>query len=146
MCTLVLMNTTTTTQHVLQTGKTTTYLNVQDKPRKQFGRVYVREARKGENVSVTPGKSIRLFGTRQTVRGEVRYDLTFKVGDVAVYGAFNLVYTGRIRSIGAKTVSIVDYEGTCNEKVKQLSLARFSSWNDDFDLDAINKRNSEWMD
>lgn len=130
-------------QHVLTTGSTTTYLNVQDKPWTQFGVTHERAPNKGHNVSVTPGKSIRLFGIRELVNGPVPYDLTFKVGDVCERDSFNLVYLGTIASIGPKTVAIRDEH---SGKVTRLSLASFSQRNRDFDLKAIAKRNAEWMD
>lgn len=133
-----------TTQHILKTGKTTTYLNVQGKPYTQFGRTYERSPDKGHNVSVTPGVSVRLFGIDgNKYGGPVAYDKTFRVGDVCERGSFNLVYLGRIVAIGEKTVTIVD---DLRQRKTRMSLDVFSRRNRDFDLAAIQKRNAEWMD
>lgn len=133
-----------TTQHVLRTGKTTTYLNVQAPARKR----YTPEPMAGHHVSVVPGESVRLFGVRR-VYGRAgndtaeRYDRTFKIGDTCERDSFNLVYTGTIVAIGEKTITVKD---DCLNKTSRMTLAEFSSRNHDFDLEAANKRNSEWMD
>jgi hypothetical protein len=49
-----------------------------------------------------PGVSVRIFGT--DYKGA--FDLTFKIGDVAVYDSFNMVYTAKIESIGPKTIKV----------------------------------------
>lgn len=133
-----------TTQHVLRTGSTTVYVNVQDKPYVRGGTTYTRSADEGHNVAVTPGVSVRLFGTdKNRYGGPVKYDLTFNMGDTCERDAYNLVYTGTIVAIGAKTITVKD---DCLNKTTRMSIAQFSRRNRDFDLARISKRNSEWMD
>lgn len=71
---------------------------------------------------------------------------TFRVGDTAVVGSYNLTYTGTIRSITEKTVTVVEHEGSSMEKVYRMSLARFAGRNWDFDAEETAKRNAAWMD
>ena len=107
---------------------------------------------KGHHVAVIPKVSIVCFGiednrtrldpaTGRRVHEPYPYRVAFKVGDVAAYGGMNLTYTGRIESIGAKTVTIVD--GSTRTR---LDLQAFSSLNRDFNLARIERRNAEWMD
>lgn len=138
---------TNTTQHILTTGEITTYVHVQAKATKRGQ----GEVRKGHNVSIVPGKWVRVWGqgeryvmNPETGRREtkvVKYDTTFRIGDCAVYGGFNMTYTGTVTAIGKTTVTVKDAWTT-----KRMDLHRFSAWNEFFDLDAINKRNSEWLD
>jgi len=144
MSTIVLNMTNAATEHVLRTGKTITYLNIRSRDWVRFGHKHEGKADPGHNVSVTPGQSVRLFGLDDNkVGGPVRYDLTFKIGDLCERDSYNLVYVGRIVAIGAKTVTIAHQHS--NRKTR-MSLDEFSRRNRDFDLQAINKRNSEWMD
>ncbi len=68
------------------------------------------------------------------------FDLTFRVGDTAVYGSYNLTYTGRITSIGPKTVTVQHYEGS--REVTRLSLVKFISRNWNFDRARIERENA----
>lgn len=72
--------------------------------------------------------------------------ITFKIGDTAEYGSCNMSYMGEITAITDKTVTIVEYKGTRNERTHRLKLADFCSRNWDFDLAKNLKRNHEWMD
>lgn len=93
------------------------------------------------HADVMPKHSIRLFGFEHNSVKPHAYDITFKIGDVAVYGGYNLTYTGTIVSIGEKTVKIHHHD-----RSTVLKIDEFSSWNNNFDLAKIKKQNSEWMD
>jgi hypothetical protein len=66
---------------------------------------------------------------------------TFRLGEQAEHGSYNLSYYGTITSITARTVTIDD-----DGQVKRLSLCDFCRRNWDFDLAKARKRNTEWMD
>lgn len=124
-------------------------IEIRDIPEKGYvrgGKHYAREPRRGHHADIVPNVSIRLFGVETNrVNGPLHYDRTFRIGDTAVYGGFNLTYTGTIVAIGAKVVAIKEPYSQ-NARVHKLSIAQFSRWNDTMDLDQIAKRNSEWMD
>ena len=117
-------------------------------------------ARYGLHTVVTPGKRITIVGVvppghryvgprpGDVNKGPLSIRRVFRVGDVALYGGFNLDYMGRIRSITEKTVVIVEPEGrgTGRDKVHHLSLYDFAEKNWDFDEEKSRKRNAEWMD
>lgn len=71
------------------------------------------------------------------------FDLTFKVGDLAEHDSYNLTYTGRIKSITAKTVSIVD--DCIDSRVRRLSLYQFAWRNWDFNAAKVAKDNADMM-
>jgi hypothetical protein len=97
-------------------------------------------------VELRKGESIRLFGEyKNHVKGPKPFDLSFKVGDRAVYGSFNLTYTGIIVSIGEKTVTIRE-PYSHDSKCHRLQFSEFAWRNWDYDAEKIAKRNSEWMD
>jgi hypothetical protein len=95
---------------------------------------------------VEPGKSVRITGARKTWNQtlkqdvDVPFDLTFKVGDTAVHGAYNLVYTGTVTNIGAKTVTVKN-----QSTVKRMKFADFAFWNHDYDAERIAKENANTM-
>lgn len=94
-------------------------------------------------ADIVPGKSIRLYGTEANrVNGPQTYDITFKLGDGAVYGGYNFRYTGKITAIGPKTVTITD----CSKRVHRLDLYSFSFWNWNYDADRIAKERADWYD
>jgi hypothetical protein len=105
---------------------------------KYGGRVLV-----GHHADIEPKKWIRLYGHESNHVTPHDYDITFKVGDVAVYGGFNLTYTGTIVGIDEKTVRIREAH---DKQMHTLDIATFSNWNRDFDLEKIAKHNNEWMD
>lgn len=134
-----------------------THRNVKDRDYKRGGVIHEGASREGHHVEVKPGEYIRLYGAEKRpvkttvlngdwkteevwVEGEVPYDITFRVGDTAEYGSYNLHYLGEVVSISAKTVSILPEHGT---KVKRLRLYEFSWRNDNFDLEKIRARNLE---
>lgn len=94
----------------------------------------------GQHVDIIKGQSIRLFGVDSNYRqGPTPYERTFKVGDVAAYDSYNLIYTGTITAIGAKTVTIDAGRGG---SLKRLSTYKFNFFNKHFDLDRINAHNA----
>jgi hypothetical protein len=97
----------------------------------------------GHHADIEPKKSIRLYGYEKNHVSPHDYDITFNVGDTAIYGSYNLVYTGEIVAIGEKTVKIREGHGT---KVHSLDIATFSDKNHGYDAEKIAKRNGEWMD
>lgn len=68
------------------------------------------------------------------------YERKFKIGDIAIYDSYNLVYTGEIVAIGAKTVTIRDMR-----RNHQLDLAEFSMRNWQFNEVETERRNAEEM-
>lgn len=138
-----------------------TVLNVSGKPSRRGGVTRPGEVRKGHHAIVRPGVSVTLIGEvaagSRYVKGEDgRYTTTnaapivyrkhFVLGGQAVYGGYNLTYTGKIIAIGEKTVTVEAYSGTTSARKHRLDLADFSRQNWDYDAAAISKRNSEWMD
>lgn len=98
-------------------------------------------------VFLTPKKQIRIVGARSGryyTNGQDRtHDITFKVGDTAEWGSYNLTYTGTITKITGKRVFIRKYD---NAPQKSFTIEGFVQTNWDFDLKEIQKRNSQWMD
>ena len=91
---------------------------------------------------VTPGEEVTLTCLK---KGEEEPStIVFKVGDVCIYGSYNLVYTGEILAIGAKTVTI--NAGGTGQGNKRLDLYKFAWRNYDYNAERIAKRNSEWYD
>jgi hypothetical protein len=91
------------------------------------------------NVEIEKGKSIRIFGIATNRREPKPYDKTFKIGDWAEYGSYNLRYIGQIVSIGEKTVTIQHEHGTERSRLK---IAEFCWRNYDFDLEEVRRHNS----
>jgi hypothetical protein len=99
---------------------------------------------RSQHALVAPGERIVLWGIRSTRHGLTPYRVEFRVGDVAVYDSYNLDYLGEIIAIGPKTVTI-DASATGHGR-RRLDIHQFNWRNNDFDLDRIRRRNSEWMD
>jgi hypothetical protein len=109
----------------------------------------------GDTAEIIARTSIRICGTRERVRyvGEPgaykqevyqqAFDRTFKLGETCERDSYNLAYTGKITSIGEKTVTIKD---DCLDKTSRLTIAAFIERNWNFTLEAAQKRNNEWMD
>jgi len=131
-----------TTSSVSKSGKTTEYRNLKSRDGVRFGRPYTGDTKVGQHADVTPGKSIRLHGLDTNRVKPTPHDITFKVGDRAVYGSYNLVYTGTITSIGAKTVTVTEDNGC---KVHRMSVYDFNFRNCHYDGEAIAKRNFDTM-
>lgn len=109
------------------------YEELKTRARVKFGRNYPGRVEPGFKAEIVPGVSVRIFGT--DYKG--RFDLTFKLGDVAVYDSFNMVYTAKIKSIGPKTITVGS---------RRLDICTFAQKNHDYNAERIAKRNGEWMD
>lgn len=129
-------------------------IGVRSKDHVQFGMKYEGKIDPNKNADIIKNESIRIYGlekgrvrydqqTKQTTHYTLAYDITFKIGDEAVYGSYNLVYTGKIIKIGEKTVTIAKGHGDRN---KQLDIDTFISRNYDYDAQKIFERNSNWYD
>lgn len=100
------------------------------------------------NFEVTPSKSTNIFIDRNkwielhTVdrpTGEIT-KVRFAVGDEAVYGSYNLIYTGTIISITNKTVAVKEpYQ---NGRTHRLKMKRFIIMNHCYDRDYIREHNA----
>jgi len=96
---------------------------------------YEVEVNKGASIRVTT--TIAAFHTLP----QVTHDVTFKIGDQAEYGSYNLIYYGKIKSITEKTVTIIERNGTGH----RLSLAEFAWRNYNFQLERVAQENAETM-
>ena len=131
-----------TASTVTKNGKVVEHRNIKRRDYKRDGQTYPGHVDVGQHADVTPGKSIRLHGTDSGYRHPVTpHDITFKVGDLATYDAYNLVYTGHIASIGAKTVTIAESFGSKH----RLSIYDFNHHNAHFDADRIARENATTM-
>ena len=127
-------------------GKRIVMRDLKGKSSTRHGHHYAGEDMKGHHAEVVPGESIRLFGVdTNRVNGPVEYDITFHVGDYAIYEGYNLTYTGPIVKIAANTVSI-DANSTGRARLKRFTIAEFNRANRHYDAEKIAKRNSEWRD
>lgn len=120
-------------------AKTIMVMEIRRKDTIKFGRKHPGNVEPNAHAEIVPGHSIRLFGTS---RNGVEYNTTFRVGDYAVYGSYNMVYTGKIRSITAKRVTIVeDHFGT----VHSLDLHTFNWRNYNYNEADIADNNLNWL-
>lgn len=78
----------------------------------------------------------------------VAFDRTFKVGDQAEHGSYNLSYYGPIDSITEKSVMIADRHRNGNAKAKRyrFTIEQFVSRHWNWTIEKAHKRNSEWSD
>lgn len=117
---------------------------IKEKDRRRGGVVHEGSTNPNWNADIEPKKSIRIwgiYGYGQNVINGRAFDLTFNIGDVAVYGSFNLIYTGTITAITANTVTVKErYSDT---KVHRFSLYEFIWKNWDFNAERINQHNNE---
>jgi hypothetical protein len=112
-------------------------------------------------VTIEPGSFIviattdnRSNYTRDPIKGgylrtEETFEVlkTFAIGDIATVGSYNLVYTGIVRKITAKTVTVVEYEGHHGmERTYRFSIEKFVGKNWDFDAAEASERNANWRD
>lgn len=67
-------------------------------------------------------------------------ELTYRVGDRAVWGSYNLAYIGTITSISPKTITVVDLG-----KTKRMNHGKFISYNDS-PIARADARNAAWTD
>lgn len=96
---------------------------------------------KDAKADVIPGVSVRIFGRAHNLVIPCDYDLTFKIGDDAVYDSYNTVYVGKIIRIGEKTVAI---QG--NSATTQIAYERFTVLNCRFNREKIAKAKAEHYD
>ncbi len=82
---------------------------------------------------------IRLYGARTTYNSHAPnktrlWVREFKVGDIATYDSYNLIYTGEITKITDKCVTITTSKGhEYNERHHRLDIATFAFKNERFD-------------
>ncbi len=87
-------------------------------------------------ITTDAGKRISI---RTTADGVDVAFVTFEIGDTAEYDSYNLSYTGAIKSITDKTVTI------SGMRTKRLRLADFAWRNYDFDAVKTAEKNAETM-
>jgi hypothetical protein len=105
----------------------------------------------GHHAEIVPGVSIRLYGEDWRVMYEngvrcdrlVPYDVTFKVGDEAEHGSYNLRYTGKIVGIGVKTVTIDASD--IGHTTRRLTIHEFDRRNYKFDAAKVAEFNADEM-
>lgn len=104
------------------------------------------KARKGSDprpteylVDLTKNSAITVYRERD---GRITNQVSFKMGDIAEYDSYNLVYTGVITGITDKSVTIQKTYGS-QVKKHRLSLHEFCWRNYNFDLDRVNRENAE---
>jgi hypothetical protein len=68
-------------------------------------------------------------------------DVTFKVGDTAEWGSYNLRYLGTIVSITPRSV-VID-RGPCYSQKVRLKHEQFAWRNEGFDLEKVRRENYE---
>jgi len=133
---------------------------IRDRDRKMYGVVRSGELLKDTTAEIVEGGSIALTHVVQAGGRYVKdaggrnvpnpepyiVTKTFRIGDRAEVGSYNLIYTGIVRKITAKTITIVEHEGTSNEKVYRMSIYNFAWRNWDFDAAEAAKRNADWRD
>ncbi len=118
----------------MKTTKIIEVRNIKDKDWTRFGVKHEGETKEGQHADIVARKSIRLFGVETNrAKGPIDYDHTFKIGDTAVHGSYNLTYTDVITAIGEKTISIHG---------KRMSIYNFNSYNNTMDLEDIARRNA----
>jgi hypothetical protein len=86
-----------------------------------------------------------VIGNSITVTRENEKPNTFVIGDWAECDSYNLSYTGIIRSITEKTVTVEEYPGTSMARKYRLKIGEFCWRNWDFNIGETQKRNSETM-
>jgi hypothetical protein len=120
-------------------GKALIVRNV-NRPANKHGRSIERDYWQAEIIK---NHSVRITGNYGSHVDNPAFDLTFKVGDTAVYDSYNLAYTGQIVQIAEKYIAI---KPDHRSKTSRLNLYDFIFYNWDYDAKRIAKRNSEWMD
>lgn len=117
---------------------------IKDRDSKKAGRTIAGDVLEGAQAEVLPNASIRLFGTYANHKdGPTPYDITFRVGDRAVYDSFNFDYTCTITKIAAGTVTIAE---DVSDRPHQLNLYQLTRRNWDYEAGRIAKRQEEWRD
>lgn len=67
------------------------------------------------------------------------HELTYRVGDIAVYDSYNLSYTGEITSISPKTITILKKHST---RTSRMTHEKFVAYNDQ-PIETVFARNAE---
>lgn len=91
------------------------------------------------NARIRPGESIQLTGKFFNFVKPLEYNITFKIGDSAIWGSYNLSYIGKITAIGEKTITI-QHRGS--KEVTRLDLGKFANYNFNFDLAKVEADNA----
>lgn len=117
------------------------YAEIREKISTSGGRTFGGYLVQGAQADVLAGQSVRIFGVWHNRREPMAYDLTFRVGDEAVYKSANFPYRGNITAIGEKTVTIKS-----GATVKRLDLAEFTALNWNYSAERVAKRQAEWLD
>lgn len=118
------------------------YPELKTKARTMRGQVHEGQVEKGFQAEIVVNESIRLFGTQFNLATPKEFDLTFTLGAEAAYDVFNLVFTGTVTKIGAKSVTLTERSG----RNHQLDICAFTRINWNFDATAAAKQNREWLD
>ena len=92
------------------------------------------------SATISHGHKIEITGINTNRTQPLTFSKTFMAGDDSVYDRFNLIDTGKISRITAKTVTIV-----APGESHRLPLCRFVALNWNYDSDNISKYNSEEM-
>jgi len=118
--------------------------NLRGKSWRRAGVTHEGPVAEGHHADIIPGKSIRIFGIETNRYGGPKaYDKTFKVGDEAEYGSYNLHYFGKILAIGTKTVRVeTSFTGG---RSSLLDPYEFSFRNRD-DAARKHEANADWRD
>ena len=132
--------------------------NPKDRDHTRFGQHREGETLKDTTVTIVPGRRIEIVhvvppghrSVKDPVTGRhvpnaeaFTVKKTFEIGDVAEVGGYNLTYTGIVRGITPKTITVVEHEGTSMEKTYRLSIYLFARMNWDFDAETTARRNAE---
>lgn len=101
------------------------------------------------NMEITPSRHTSIFIDRNkwielhtinTSTDEI-IKVRFNIGDEAIYGSYNLIYTGTITSITNKTVAVK--EPYTNGRTHRLKLHRFITMNHSYNKEWIREHNAE---
>lgn len=130
----------------VKSGKKVTHFNVKGRDYVHRGTPHTGPVHYGHHIEIIPGVSVRVFGKDMRLSKETKnfeetnYSVTFKVGDTAVYDAYNYKYLGIIEKITAKAITI---RPEVDGGVKRLDLYTFSRKNAFFNLETIQAHNAE---
>jgi hypothetical protein len=126
------------------TNNVVQFWDVQPKTMRRRGVTHTPRNTEGTFNARIVSREIRIFGTfTNHVNGPQEFDKVFRVGDVAEYGSYNLIYTGRILAIGPNTVT-VDRTGTLATSPPVWPVYAFIRRNWNFDSgERVEKHNHE---
>jgi hypothetical protein len=74
---------------------------------------------------------------------QVEYCQSFKVGDTAEHGSYNLKYMGTITAITEKTVTVTDFVNKFDGRVHRMDMHTFCWRNHDLNVAENIKQNQE---